>query len=89
VKDKYTDTPSPSGEQYFNYPSEQSTGDNIERETKTIECEHERYIIKLRLTTDNKFIGIEEVKTNKSFLSINQEIQNTPVVDTDYLYEED
>ena len=49
---------------------QQGTGSiQLDREFKIINYPFDKYIIKIKLSLKNEFIGIEEIKINKSFIS--------------------
>ena len=48
-----------------------------------------KYEITVELTSDNKFIGIVEVKINKDFLSYSQKIASTKVHDVEDYYKDE
>ena len=57
-------------------------------ESKIIVYSFDKYQIKVRLTLNNEFIGIEEIKVNKEFLTHKQKITPKGYHDVDKLYEE-
>jgi hypothetical protein len=48
-----------------------------------------KYEITVELTSDNKFVGIVEVKINKDFRSYSQKIASTKVHDTEDYYKDE
>ena len=47
-----------------------------------------KYIVKVNVTDDNKFIGISEVQVNKSFLDYKQKLMPRGIHDVDEFYRE-
>ena len=68
---------------------EPGTG-NIEifQNFKYIEIPFEKYIIKIKLTMDNKFIEIVEIRIKKDFLSFSQKMHHYGSHDVDEFYNE-
>lgn len=51
----------------------QGTGSHdLQADSKIVEVPFDKYIIKIRLSPKNEFLGIEEVIVNKDFLSFSQ-----------------
>lgn len=65
------------------------TGNPAKERTKTIEYPFEHYIVKVELTETNKFIGINEIIVNTSFLSFKQKLQTSAVHDIEEYYKEE
>ena len=57
-------------------------------EYKIVECVFDRYLIKVKLTPKNEFMGIVEIKVNKDFLSHEQKITPKGFHDIDEFYKE-
>jgi len=55
---------------------------------KLVKCPFERFVITVRLTTDNKFVAIEGVSINKDFLSYAERSSKLSGPDVDKYYEE-
>jgi len=70
--------------------SEKGTGDfDIEKEFKIKEVLFDKYIIKVKLTLNGKFVGIEEISFDKDFLSYKQKILKHSVKDVEEYYIDD
>lgn len=54
---------------YTNLCKSGTGGTSPSEETKTVEINFDRYMIKVVLSQRNEFIGINEVRINKDFLS--------------------
>jgi len=68
---------------------EQGTGDRGEGyDYQIVSYPFDRYEIKVKLSPSNQFIGITEVKLNKSFLSHRQRIGTQSHLDVDKYYRE-
>ena len=53
----------------------QGTGSHtMPRELKIVEIPFDKYIIKIKLSPENEFLGIQGVMVNKEFLSYSQKI---------------
>jgi hypothetical protein len=66
-----------------------ATGNHKDYEDfKIIVCPFEKYEIKIKLTTDNKFLEIIEVKLNKDFLNYKQKMASKGAHDVDKFYRE-
>jgi hypothetical protein len=61
---------------------------SIPSEYKDIIYAFDKYEIKVRLTPDNQFIGIVEVKVNKDFLSYKQKVTSKGFHDVEEFYKE-
>jgi hypothetical protein len=73
----------------YNIAKNQGTGGyDISNDYKTIIYPFDKYQIKIKLTQDNKFIGITEIKINKDFLSHKQKIASLGFHDVDEFYRE-
>ena len=55
---------------------------------KIIKYPFDKYQIKIKLTPNNEFIGIIEIKINKEFLSHKQKIVSKGYIDVDEFYRE-
>lgn len=55
---------------------------------KFIQYPLDKYIIKVELTEDNKFVGISEVRVNKDFLDYKQKITTKGFHDVEEYYRE-
>lgn len=53
--------------------------EKLSKRIKIIEYPFERYIIKVRLSLENEFLGITEIKINKDFRSIENRLRNVRV----------
>lgn len=62
-----------------------SIGDN---NTYTINYPFEKYILKIRLSSENKFIGIEEILINKEFITYVQQNRSKGYHDIEQFYSE-
>jgi hypothetical protein len=56
---------------------------------KTVVYPFGQYMIKLRLTLDNRFIDIEEVKLNKDFATYKQKMASVGSWDVQKYYDEE
>lgn len=65
-----------------------ATGNHQNGDFKTIVYPFDKYEIKVKLSMDNKFIGIVEIKLNKEFLSFKQKMASQGVHDVDKFYRE-
>lgn len=75
----------------YDYDSfrEQGTGGRGEGyDYQIVSYPFDRYEIKVKLSPSNQFIGITEVKLNKSFLSHSQRIGTQNYLDVDKYYRE-
>lgn len=73
----------------FNEITQDATGSiNIPDIGKSLLYPLGKYIIKVRLTNDNKFVGISEVNVNKDFLDYKQKLMPKGVHDVDEYYRE-
>jgi len=61
---------------------------DVHREYKEVVYPFDRYEITVRLSPDNKFIGISGVKINKDFLSYKQRMISEGFHDVDEFYTE-
>lgn len=53
----------------------QGTGSHdLLADSRIVDVPFDKYIIKIRLSSTNEFLGIEEVKVNKEFLSYSQQL---------------
>lgn len=69
--------------------SRQGTGSHDEiGGFKIVVYPFDRYEIKIRLSSSNEFLGIEEVKLNQEFLAHRQRITPSGYHDVDHLYED-
>ena len=76
-------------EKAFDYDKfkEEGTGDHDATEDyKTIIYPFDKYQIEIKLTLNNEFIGITEVKINKYFLSYKQKMSIKGYHDVDQFY---
>lgn len=74
-----------------NYDKSKSLGTgshDSSTEYKTINFPFDKYLIKVKLTPDDKFIGIIEIKINKDFLSYEQKATPKGSHDVDEYYRE-
>jgi hypothetical protein len=53
---------------------QEGTGSHTSTGTKTVEIAFDRYVVTLKLTSDNKFVAVEEVSLNQDFLSNMQQV---------------
>lgn len=65
-----------------------TTGDHQDENFKIIAYPFEKYEVKIKLSIDNKFLGIMEIKLNKDFLSFKQKMASKGVHDVDKFYRE-
>ena len=66
-----------------------ATGSSHEgQDFKIVKYPFGKYEIKLKLTSDNKFLDILEIKINKDFLSFKQKISRKGFHDVDEFYPE-
>lgn len=75
----------------YNYQDliKQGTGVHDESEDyKIIIYPFDKYQIKIKLTTNDKFLEIIEIKINKDFLSLKQKLASQGVHDIDEFYRE-
>lgn len=78
-------------EKAFDYDKfkEEGTGNHdVAKGYKTIIYPFDKYQIKIKLTLNNEFIGITEVKINKDFLSYKQKMTLKGYHDVDEFYRE-
>lgn len=69
--------------------TEDSTGSGFsEVRVKTVVVPYGRFEIDVRLTDDNRFVGISGLRINKSFLSQEQRVANSGYLDVDEFYQE-
>jgi hypothetical protein len=70
----------------------QGTG-NLDYEVgKTVDVKFDRYVIKIRLSPSNEFMGIEEISVDKDFLSNQQKLVSmatTGYHDVEQYYQEE
>lgn len=77
---------------FFNYDSikNQGTGgSSLFENSKVIVYPFGRYEVKIRLTLNNEFIGIEEIKINKDFLSQKERLAISNIIDVNEFYKEE
>jgi hypothetical protein len=71
----------------------QGTGSHdLQVDSRTIEVPFDKYLIKIRLSSKNEFLGIEEVVVNKEFLSYSQQfsiLSSSGYHDVDDYYQEE
>ena len=73
----------------YNEFKEEGTGSNdVSEAFKTIIYPFEKYQITIKLTLDNEFVEITEVKINKDFLSYKQKMLIKGCHDVDQFYPE-
>ena len=73
----------------YNKLKNQGSGGHVMPEDyKEIVYPFDKYEIKVKLSLDNKFIGISEVKVNKDFLSYKQKMISKGFHDVDEFYRE-
>lgn len=66
-----------------------STGADLdENRQKLVAVPYENFEIVVRLSEDNRFLGIAELRIKKDFLSHEQRVANTGVFDVDEFYRE-
>lgn len=65
-----------------------TSGHDLDDEYKIIVWPYDKYEIKLKLSLDDKFIDIVEIKINKNFLSFKQKIASAGFHDVDEFYRE-
>lgn len=66
------------------------TGSHDEHEDyKTVICLFDKYEIVIRLSPANEFIGIEQVKINKDFLSLEQKLSLQNYFNVEQFYKEE
>ena len=68
---------------------ENSTGSTSVEKTKLISYPIDKFIVKVILTENDKFVGIEEISINKEFLDLKQKISSYNIHDVEEFYEED
>ena len=66
-----------------------ATGSHDFHEKQLVVYPFGRYEITVELTSDNKFVGIVEVKINKDFRSYSQKIASTKVHDVEDYYKDE
>jgi hypothetical protein len=74
-------------DKYESKDNENVTGSHIE-EYKILDYPFGRYEIKIKLSKDNKFLDIIEIKINKDFLSFRQKMASKGVHDVEKFYRE-
>jgi hypothetical protein len=73
----------------FNVITQDVTGSIMTPESgKSISYPFGKYVIKVKLTDDNKFMGILEIKINKDFLDYKQKLISKGIHDVDEYYRE-
>ena len=73
----------------FDYDSLKSTGTgslSLTDETRIIQASFDRYELKIRLTDNNEFLEIIEIKVSKNFLNYKQKISKKGYIDIGDLY---
>ena len=69
------------------FPEDSTGDDSSRRKSRTVVVPYLNYEIVVRLTEDDRFIGVEELRIKKDFLSQAQRIANTGVFDVDEFYQ--
>jgi hypothetical protein len=73
----------------YNEPEDNGTGSySNNTDFKIITFPFDKYEITIKLTTDNEFIGVVEVKINKDFLSYKQKTTPKGYHDVEEFYRE-
>lgn len=73
----------------YNNLKKKGTGSHdLIEDYKIINYPFDKYQIKVKLTPNNEFIGIIEIKINKEFLSHKQKIVSKGYIDVDEFYRE-
>ena len=62
---------------------------HLENEVHEVKCSFDRYLIKVQVNSNDKFIGISEITVNKEFLSQDQQMLNANPHNLDKYYYED
>ena len=73
---------------YKEFKEEGTGSHDVSKNYKTIIYPFDKYQIKIKVTPNNEFIGITEVKINKDFLSYKQKIALKGYHDVDEYYRE-
>jgi len=73
--------------QYFSNSETNETGSVYNTDqTKTVSIPFDKYEVVVKLNESNKFIGIEEIKINKDFLSFSQKTSKIGYLDVSEFY---
>ena len=73
---------------YNEFKGEGTGSHGVSEAFKTIIYPFDKYLIKIKVTPNNEFIGITEVKINKDFLSYKQKTSIKGYHDVDKFYPE-
>lgn len=75
---------------YYEKIKNQGTGgSSFLEDFKVIVYPFGKYEVKIRLTPNNEFIGIEEIKINKDFLSYEDKLSISKIIDVNEFYKEE
>jgi len=74
----------------YNKLKNKGTGSHeVPKDYKIIDCPFDRYLVTIKLTPDNEFVEIVEVKVNKDFLSYKQKMPPKGFHDVEEFYREE
>jgi len=79
----------PDNDYSYSHLTRDSTGADLEEKRyKLVAVPYENFEIVVRLSEDNRFLGVAELRIKKDFLSPEQRVANTGVFDVDEFYRE-